>query len=1632
MLKTYYPTNLCRAWLRKACKPLLFFLLIFLTSFRLMASDIVEIIPVTDQIIMIKFSDGYIKYNKKGEAADKTKAYKYPLDLNFASLAGSYAITSTDDANYSTLVSLLKVGRKSKPNGISNLCNWNGAGCINDYTSDHWIYLQLPTAMQRGKNYTVSFKYLADNMNSYTFKFDEYSLRSEAIHTNQVGYDIAAGLKYGYVGHWMGDMGPLNLDKYAGKNFYLVDLTTKAVKFTGQLTLRKKLETGGPDYGRPDNENGPYNNAFGADLYECNFSLYNTPGEYLLVVEGIGCSYPFEIKGDVYREAFYHSARALYHNRAGIALTAPYTKWTRPRNFSPADGFNPVYTRWRSMDSSEPPEDSITKYLEPNRHIPMYGWISDAGDWDPYPRHVMVPVMLSFAYELAPDNFKDGELNIPESGNGIPDILDAAGWQIYFMKRSMKLSPTGGVISRLEFYGNLPEGVPSWETPQTPRAFAEEPQSSLYFAAGAAQLAYNLNIAASKSGNPSIADSSASLISDARKAYTWALNNMRPGDMDKIKYDILFAAAWLYKYTGEDQYNNKFQELNDVTASSKAVDVLGGSNDNTRGLAVYTYATCPDYANLNTNLRSNFRSYAVAWADDRIISSADKKGARNGYEWTMPSIVGSTTTPATAEAMFAYKFTGNQKYRDYIYLAADYFLGGNAANMTWLTGVGDRNPEQVLHIDTWYNVHGLEEPYPGIIPYGPAWSQVWGGADGPWQPNYVRNRLYPSDSQFPVEDTWANNRFTPITDEFTIDQEVRGFMTYAFLTSAGGNSFTENKYPQAKITSPASGSVYNERDAITFTAIASDADGKVIKVEYFNKGRKLGESVTSPFTFTLQRAYADTAMEVYAVAVDNKGARTLSIDWQKINIRVNAKYKAPSIQLVKPDSASNQPAGSNIVIQTAVSVADGSVVKVEFLNNGQKIGESNSAPFSFTINNAKAGIYKISALAYDNDDNRASSKVLTFSVNGPKAPFYGSPVNIPGIIETEDYDKGGPGVGYKSANTTANAAYREDYVNVIKSFDITTTAFDIVNISDGDWMDYQVNITQAANYDLEVRYAAGFDGKSLNVMIDGNVVKTVGIPNVGWWPFQKTTVNNVPLPQGIHTMRIALTTGGINLNYVRFTLPGVAMDTTKPQQTYNLASSSASSTTATLHWHPYTDNVVVTAYDIFQNDIIVKTVTDTVGTVTDLLSNTTYRFSVRARDASNNASGLGNEIQVKTLDALPPQTSGTGLAVTYYDNIDFTGKTLSRTDETINFNWGSGSPDATIGSDTFSARWTGQIQPKYSETYTFYTFSDDGIRVWINNQLVINSYIDQGGNTERSGTIALNANQKYDIKVEYYENGGGALATLSWSSSSQAKQIVPKESLYPVASPAPGTGLAVTYYDNIDFTGKTLSRTDETINFNWGNGSPDATIGSDTFSSRWTGQVQPKYAETYTFYSYSDDGIRVWVNNQLVIDSWFDQSGNTERSGTILLAANQKYSIKVEYYENGGGALATLSWSSASQTKQIVPKENLFPGTSLARTTNEVAKNVRKENQVKADGGQEVELYPNPTTNSVNINLYSQSEQNLTIQIVNNLGATAVVSHHHVMEGNNRLTLDFNLKGGLYYVIINKNNEKTVKKLIIN
>jgi hypothetical protein len=194
--------------------------------------------------------------------------------------------------------------------------------------------------------------------------------------------------------------------------------------------------------------------------------------------------------------------------------------------------------------------------------------------------------------------------------------------------------------------------------------------------------------------------------------------------------------------------------------------------------------------------------------------------------------------------------------------------------------------------------------------------------------------------------------------------------------------------------------------------------------------------------------------------------------------------------------------------------------------------------------------------------------------------------------------------------------------------------------------------------------------------------------------------------------------------------------------------------------------------------------------------------------------------------------TGTGLQGQYWSNQHETPNepgtfdgppTLTRVDPTIDFNFGNGSPDPTISANTFAVIWSGQIQPYYSDSYTFTATTDDGVRVWVDNHLIIDQWINHGA-AAWSGTISLNANQKYSFVMEYYENTGAALAQLAWSGSIQPNQIIPQSQLYSVGGPTftvqPTNAVTVQENDTLVLNGGTIVGTGP-LSYQWyANGLP--------------------------------------------------------------------------------------------------------------------------------------------------------------------------------------------------------------------
>jgi GH43 family beta-xylosidase len=278
--------------------------------------------------------------------------------------------------------------------------------------------------------------------------------------------------------------------------------------------------------------------------------------------------------------------------------------------------------------------------------------------------------------------------------------------------------------------------------------------------------------------------------------------------------------------------------------------------------------------------------------------------------------------------------------------------------------------------------------------------------------------------------------------------------------------------------------------------------------------------------------------------------------------------------------------------------------------------------------------------------------------------------------------------------------------------------------------------------------------------------------------------------------------------------------------------------------------------------------------------------------------------------------AGNGLTAQYFFNADFTGLADTRV-EAIAQNWGTAGPGVGISTDNFSVRWTGQIEPQYSQAYTFRLISDEGVRLWVGGQLLIDDWVAHTVRTTTSAAINMVAGQLYDIRLDYYEGTGSAQVQLQWSSTSQALQTVPTSRLY--ESPA---GLLGTYRDS---NGANVSRVDSAVNFNWANSVPVAGVAADNFSVNWTGQIRADFADNYNFKIATSDRVRLRIGDDLIIDNW-EAPLTTNPTGTKWLEPGKWYDIRVEYADDSGTASVQLQWSSPQQTAgefYVVPQAKL-------------------------------------------------------------------------------------------------------------
>lgn len=279
----------------------------------------------------------------------------------------------------------------------------------------------------------------------------------------------------------------------------------------------------------------------------------------------------------------------------------------------------------------------------------------------------------------------------------------------------------------------------------------------------------------------------------------------------------------------------------------------------------------------------------------------------------------------------------------------------------------------------------------------------------------------------------------------------------------------------------------------------------------------------------------------------------------------------------------------------------------------------------------------------------------------------------------------------------------------------------------------------------------------------------------------------------------------------------------------------------------------------------------------------------------------------------------------------------------------------------------------------------------------------------------------------YVATPAGFYKFLGWSNGQKPTtityEIPPKNATLSMAYeplPSPGgSGFWAGYFDNVqEINGApTLVRTDPTINFDWNDGSPSPRVSTDNFAVRWTGRIQPPLTDTYTFHTETDDGIRLWVNNKLLIDKWNVQP-EAEWTAKIDLVAGRQYDVRMEYFENQGVALARLLWSSPQFEEAIVNKGQVFPVQLVTAT------------YPSAEGN--LTVFPNPAHDQTIVHYNALKSGTAQLGVTDLLGRRVYTASFRFSAGpNDYPILVADWPTGLYQVAIKPTDQPAVYRRLL-
>ena len=263
---------------------------------------------------------------------------------------------------------------------------------------------------------------------------------------------------------------------------------------------------------------------------------------------------------------------------------------------------------------------------------------------------------------------------------------------------------------------------------------------------------------------------------------------------------------------------------------------------------------------------------------------------------------------------------------------------------------------------------------------------------------------------------------------------------------------------------------------------------------------------------------------------DSQFPAEMSIDWIRA-YQIEGNNQPPQIKIISPANGSSIDTG-NLQITVNASDKDNNLKKVEFYNHNDLLGTAARTPYNFTWN-VPDGCHTLTARAVDDAGFGCSDSIeFVAGVGCPPSPYHGSPIDLPGRVEAEDFDTSPKEKAYWDTNdSNEGGAYRETGVDIQ---DCLEGGYNLGWLEPGEWLEYTVNVKKAGKYDIVCRTGSPWDGGKLHVEFDGvNKTGTLEIVNTGdWQNYTHLIKRNAQLKAGLQKMKVVIEGGGFNFNYI--------------------------------------------------------------------------------------------------------------------------------------------------------------------------------------------------------------------------------------------------------------------------------------------------------------------------------------------------------------------------------------------------------------------------------------------------------------------------------------------------------------------